>query len=140
MAIELIPLATATLKVGQPIKLGDVGIGTRLVAEILSAEWDGDRIKAKQIGTAAADWPLIGTDGVGRLDVRSTLQTHDGAVIYVRYEGRSTSGADGSTLYTSPLFETASPEYAWLNKIQAVAKGRITPGAQTLVYEIYEVR
>lgn len=140
MAIELIPLATATLKVGQPIILGNVGIGTRLVAEIVSAEWNGDRIKAKQIGSAAADWPLIGSDGIGRLDVRSTLQTHDGAIIYVHYEGRSISAADGSTLYTSPLFETASPEYAWLNKIQAVAKGRIAAGQQTLVYDIYEVR
>ena len=140
MAIELIPLAIAELKVGTPIVIGNVGIGTRLIIDIASAEWKGDRLNAKQIGSLAGDWPLVSADGVGRIDVRATLQTDDGALIYVRYEGRSATGADGATLYTSPLFETASPEYAWLNKIQAVAKGRIAPGAQTLVYEIYEVR
>jgi hypothetical protein len=139
MALELVPLAIAKLKVKTPpTVIGNIGTGTRLVAEIQSAEWKGDRIKAKQIGAAAADWPLVGTDGIGRLDVRSTLQTDDGALIYVHYEGRSTTGADGTTLYTSPLFETSSPEYAWLNKIQAVAKGRIVDGV--LTYEIYEVR
>ncbi|MBV9511984.1 MAG: DUF3237 family protein, partial [Caulobacteraceae bacterium] len=47
--------------------------------------------------------------------------------------------AAGATLYSSPLFETAAPQYAWLNGVQAVAKGRIIEDGW-LVYEVYEVR
>ncbi len=35
-------------------------------------------------------------------------------------------------------FETGDARYAWLNKIQSVAKGRLD--GSNLVYEIYEVR
>ena len=31
--------------------------------------------------------PVIGADGVGRLDVRAAIETHDGANIYVSYTG-----------------------------------------------------
>lgn len=140
MSIELIPLTTAELVVNvPPIVVGDVGSGTRLIVEIASSQWTGERLTAKQIGSAAADWPLVTAEGIGRLDVRSTLQTHDGAVIYVHYQGRSTTDANGTTLYAAPLFETADPRYTWLNKIQAVAKGRVLED-QRLVYEIYELR
>jgi hypothetical protein len=36
------------------------------------------------------------------------------------------------------LYETGDERYAWLNRIQAVAKG--TLDGQTLTYEIAEVR
>ncbi len=36
---------------------------------------------------AAADWMLVGTDGFGRVDVRATVQTVDGAHVYVQYAG-----------------------------------------------------
>lgn len=137
MSVELVPLATASLKVGKPITIGDTGAGTRLVAEIESAVWEGDRLRARQVGVGA-DWPLMGADGVGRLDVRSTLQTDDGATIYVHYQGRVVGGAAGPTLYSAPLFETAAPQYLWLNSVQAVAKGRFEGGL--MVYEVFEVR
>jgi hypothetical protein len=41
-------------------------------------------------------------------------------------------------IYTAPLYETGDERYAWINKIQAVAKGK-TDG-QLLEYEIYELR
>ncbi len=30
---------------------------------------------------------MIGADGIGRLDVRAAIETHDGANIYVSYTG-----------------------------------------------------
>ncbi|MEP7348425.1 MAG: DUF3237 domain-containing protein [Sphingorhabdus sp.] len=139
MSIELVPLATVELKPGTPVVVGDTGAGTRLVVDIEAAVWTGERINARQVGRAAADWPLIGSGGIGKLDVRTTLQTDDGAIIYVHYNGRSVSDADGPILRTAPLFETAAPQYAWLNAVQAVAKGRIQTDGM-LVYEVYEVR
>jgi hypothetical protein len=41
-------------------------------------------------------------------------------------------------VYAAPLFETGDERYAWLNRIQAVAKG--TLDGPTLTYEIAEMR
>jgi Protein of unknown function (DUF3237) len=49
-----------------------------------------------------------------------------------------TGGPDRATVYSAPLFSTGDPRYAWLNKIQVVAKG--TLDGQTLTYEMAEVR
>lgn len=50
-------------------------------------------------------------------------------------------GAPGTGLDTAaPLYDTADPRYAWLNKIQAVAKGVVTPDLSRLDYEIFELR
>ena len=42
-------------------------------------EITGDRIKGKFRNLAAADW-LTMTEGFGHLDVRATIETHDGAL------------------------------------------------------------
>ncbi|MFN0313762.1 MAG: DUF3237 domain-containing protein [Burkholderiales bacterium] len=75
--------------------------------------------------------------GALRLDVRATLRTDDGALIYLSYNGiiqHSAESADklakGELLttkdipyfITAPTFQTASPKYAWLNSVQAINK------------------
>jgi hypothetical protein len=40
-------------------------------------------------------------------------------------------------LRTTPFFETASPAYAWLNKIVAVGVGERRP--RDVVYEVFEI-
>jgi Protein of unknown function (DUF3237) len=140
MSIELVPLMTATINLREPIMLPNTPSGTRLIVEVASATFEGDRIRGKQKGVAAADWLTVGPDGTGTLDVRATLETDDGAVIYSFYRGRlDTTPPLGSVpIYAAPLYETGDERYAWINKIQAVAKGE-TDG-QLLEYEIYEVR
>jgi len=41
------------------------------------------------------------------------------------------------SIYTAPRFEAGDPSYAWLNKLQAVAKG--TLDGSFLTYEVYEL-
>ena len=74
----------------------------------------------------AGDWLTIGPDNVATLDIRFVLETHDGANVLVQGMGRTDSVkfASGGPLYFAPLFETKDPRYAWLNKVQAIAKGR----------------
>jgi hypothetical protein len=139
MPIELVPLATATLDLEEPIMLPNTPLGTRAIVEVRNAVYTGERLNAKQTGIAA-DWLHIGSDGSGAVDIRLTLQTHDGAPVYVTYQGRIdvSGGLGAAPLYTSPLFETGDERYAWLNKIQAVAKD--TLDGLRLTYEIYECR
>ncbi len=83
------------------------------------------------------DWLRIMPSGAMRLDVRATLKTDDGALIYVSYNGiMQHSAASGEKLnkgellttkdipyfITAPTFQTAAPKYAWLNSVQAVGK------------------
>jgi hypothetical protein len=67
------------------------------------------------------------------------METDDGAVIYVTYQGRRdfSQGLD-APIYTAPRFDTGDERYAWLNKIQAAAKGNVE--GTTLTYEVCELR
>ncbi len=64
------------------------------------------------------------------------IRTDDGAVIYVTYNGRC--DRDRGTYTVAPTFETSDERYVWLNKVQAVGRGRVEDGR--IVYWMYEVR
>jgi hypothetical protein len=132
MAIDLIPLCTATYTMGDSFAVAP----THVVAEVLDGRLEGERLRATVKGRANADWLTVGPDGVGHLDVRVTLETDDGALVLMTYTGR----IDLATLtaYGAPTFRTGDERYAWLNRIQAVAKGTFAP--PVLTYEIHEVR
>ena len=140
MTIELVPLAQATLTLGAPNILSKGPLGTRMVVDISSAVWEGERLNARQAKGPSGDWALIGNDGTLFVDVRATLETHDGALILVTYHGRADYfKGSPDAIYGAPTFETSDPRYLWLNKVQAIAKGK-SDGAGGLVYDIFEVR
>jgi hypothetical protein len=99
-----------------------------------------------------ADWQVIRPDGVADLDARYTLETSDGALIYVRNRGyrhgpaevlnklSSGENVDPSLYYmrTTPRFETGDARYAWLNRIVCVATGARRSAAVEL--EVFEVK
>ncbi|MEO8005112.1 MAG: DUF3237 domain-containing protein [Betaproteobacteria bacterium] len=83
------------------------------------------------------DWLRVLPSGALRLDVRATLKTDDGALIYITYNGiiqHSAESADklnkGELLtakdipyfIAAPTFETSSEKYAWLNSVQLAIK------------------
>lgn len=137
--IALVPLAKATLKLGVPAVMPGTPRGMRMIVDVEDARWEGV-ISGRQLGQPSGDWAVVDSHGALNIDVRTTLETDDGALIYVRYEGRSDySKAGASPLIIAPLFETNDPRYAWLNTVQAIGKGRAT-GMSEIVYEIFEVR
>jgi hypothetical protein len=95
---------------------------------------------------------VIRGDGVADLDARYTLETSDGALIYVRNHGYRHGPADvlkklaagedvDPALYymrTSPLFETGDARYAWLNRLICVGTGARRKSSVHL--EIFEVK
>jgi len=73
--------------------------------------------------------------------VRATLATDDGALIFIRYNGRvdfSNPEAPGPA-YTTPRFETGDERDAWRNTIQAVMNGR-SDGRTPIAYRLCELR
>jgi len=83
--------------------------------------------------------------------VRATLETDDGARIYVQYYGvivmneavNRALAPGGATAYgdtyfmTQPRCETGDPRYKWLNRVIAVAEGRLVSG--NVEYRVFEV-
>jgi hypothetical protein len=140
MALELIPVGTAEIGLAEPIMMPGGPYGTRAIVEITSASYSGDRLRGKLKGSAAADWLVVSPQGMGMMDVRLTIETDDGALIYLAYSGRVdiSQGIEGATVYSTPLMETGDERYAWVNGVQMVAKGVVSAGV--LTYEIYELR
>jgi Protein of unknown function (DUF3237) len=137
--LELIPLANATYRTREFIEVGVGPAGRRIVGEIASVRFEGARLRGDLYGAAAADWVLVGPRSVIAVDVRYTLRTDDGALVYVQYDGRS-DGSDGQgrkPTYSAARFETADPRYAWLNTILAVGKAEFR--GEELHYEWFEL-
>ena len=139
MSIELVPLTTFIVELADPVVLANTPAGTRVIVEMKDFHIDGERLRGRMRGRAAADWLTIGPDATGTIDVRATMETDDGAVVYVSYQGRRdfSQGMD-APIYTAPKFETGDERYAWLNRVQAIAKGTVS--GSTLTYEVYELR
>lgn len=112
--------------------------GNLTIITVMSGSFEGPRLRGRVLPVAGGDWVSVRDDGSMRLDVRLVLETHDGALVYMTYGGVGVVGDDGSlSLRTAPVFETAAPEYAWLNRIQAVATGSVAPG--TVTYDVYQL-
>lgn len=131
--------------------LGATPLGRRRIIGITGGSFRGPRLSGK-ILPGGADWQLIRADGVAYLDARYTLETDDGALIYVNNKGyrhgpaealeRLSRGeeVDSGLIYTrtTPWFETSAQRYAWLNRTICVATGARRPAAVEL--EIFEVK
>jgi len=144
MALDLVPLCRVTVRPAEAVDLGLTPAGQRYMVTLGESRWEGERLRARlKAEVAAADWLVVAPDGTGQIDIRLTLETDDGALIYVHYQGRRDftavdAGID-APVYIAPLFETGDPRYGWLNKVQAVGKGTMAD-EDTRVYEVYELR
>jgi hypothetical protein len=137
--IQLIPLGTMDIELGEPVIVGDGPKGSRMVVDVLSVKLRGERVQAELATNDAADWLTISDNGkLGALDVRLTLKTEDGAFIYVEYSGRM--DMEAGLIAVAPTFQTGSPDYSWLNRIQGVAAGSVNADTGLLTYTLYEAQ
>ncbi|MEA4898993.1 MAG: DUF3237 domain-containing protein [Christensenellaceae bacterium] len=120
MSIRLVPFCKVVVTPGPPVDLGGTPSGRRIMVNIVDSVWEGETFNAKlKSGTAAGDWMIIGADGTAMIDIRLTLETHDGALVYVSYYGRrnftEVEKVVDAPVYIAPLFETCDPRYEWIN-------------------------
>ena len=138
MKLEYLLTYRAELK--PAVNVGAGPNGTRQVYDVTGGTFEGPKLRGTLL-PSGGDWIQVGSDGMGRLDVRATFKTDDGAHIYVQYFGVADFAAgmekfsrgestDFGEIYfiTTPRFETGDERYAWLNRIVAVAEGRAGPG------------
>jgi hypothetical protein len=121
------PLLTLRLNTASTQTIGDCPHGTRLTFPITGGVFDGDRLRGKVL-SGGGDWVVKRADGVLELDLRITLQTDDGVLIHMTFEGIRDDGASGAPYFrTLPRFETADAKYSFLNRLLAVGTGEIGP-------------
>jgi hypothetical protein len=131
--------------------VGETPQGDRRILYIKGGSFSGPKLMGTVL-PGGGDWLLFRKDASAQLDVRTTLRTNDGALIYVNYRGVSVippdvrqqimrgEDVDPAKYYfrTAPYFETSSEKYRWLNNIVAIGVGKRTNTG--VVYSIYTVK
>jgi hypothetical protein len=129
------PLFTLRLATAPTQDVGATPHGTRITFPIVGGAFEGERLRGKVLA-GGDDWAIKRGDGVIELDLRVTLETDDGALVHMTFEGLRDDAAPGAPYFrTLPRFETAAPKYAFLNKLLAVGQGVIGPEGPVHVIE-----
>jgi hypothetical protein len=137
--------------VGEPLDLGDLARGRRRIVPLTSGTFAGPELNGTLLPGSSADWQVVLPDGTALGDVRYTLQTDGGDLLYVQSRGvrhgsaevleRLARGEDVDateyTFRTSTRIEAAAPELAWLNRGVFISVGGRKPGG--VIYETYLV-
>ena len=138
------------ITVAPPLDFGETDHGHRRIVAQTGGRFTG-RLNGTLLPGASADWQLVLGDGTALGDIRSTLQTDDGHLLYVQSRSvrhgrpevldRLARGEDVDaseyTFRTSTQIETAAPELDWLNKGIFVSVGGRHPDG--VIYETYLV-
>ena len=136
---ELIELGTMEVDFGELNEI-DGPKGKRLFVGLKEVILDTEKIKAKLSSSiGAGEWATSSdNDSIDSLDVRITLETDDGELIYTEYSGRGLRNE--GLVVAAPTFQTGSEKYKWLNRVQAVMSGQFNMEKGKLFYRLYEVR
>jgi hypothetical protein len=141
-----------TAKLTEPEVIGPLPGGIRVNIYVTGGEISGPKLSGK-LRPVGADWLTIRRDGIGILDVRATMETTEGALIYLSYFGTVDLGetgyeeflqgkppASGTPIRSSPRFHTSHPDYLWLNRPDCVGVGQAFLERSEVAYDVYAVR
>ncbi len=147
IATEYVMTVHAPLEAGQEV---DPAL---IIYNVGPGGWvKGPRIEGT-IVPPGGDWFRVLPSGVSRLDVRLTIRTTDGALVYMTYNGifRDTKEAEARAqkgevlgskdLYfvIAPTLQTAARKYDWLNGLQYIGKMVSYKSDAFVQYDIFAV-
>jgi hypothetical protein len=134
---------------GQALDLGDVTSGHRRIVPQTGGTFVGPELSGKLLAGTSADWQIVLPDGTALGDIRYTLQTDRGDLLYVRSRsvrhgsaevlarlGRGEDVDASEYIFrASTQIESAAPDLDWLNKgVFVSVGGRQATG---VIYETY---
>jgi len=136
---------------GEPLPLGETAHGQRRIVPLTGGVFTGPSMSGKLVSGGSADWQVVLPDGTALADLRYTLETEAGRLLYVQARGVRHGSADvlarlargddvepsEYTFRSSIQIETAAAELEWLNKGVFIAVGGREPGR--VIYETYLV-
>jgi hypothetical protein len=136
---------------GQPLDLGERPQGHRRIVPLTGGTFTGPELSGRLLAGASADWQTVLPDGTALGDIRYTLQTDAGELLYVQSRGvrhgsaevlaRLGRGEDVDageyTFRTSTQIEAAARPLDWLNKGIFISVGGRQ--ADRVIYDTYLV-
>jgi hypothetical protein len=136
---------------GEALDVGNVAQGRRRIVPQTGGIFAGPELNGMLLAGASADWQIVRPDGSALGDIRFTLQTDRGDLLYVRSHGVRHGSADvlarlsrgeevDASEYvfrTSTRIETAAPDLDWLNTGVFISVGGRQLGS--VIYEVYLV-
>ena len=135
-----------------PWELGPTSpLGRRRIIPITGGRFHGPLLKGEILDNGA-DWQVVTGEGVAIIDTRYLLRLEDGALAYLQTRGFRHGPAeviaalargeevDPARYYfrVTLQFETASPNFGWLN--HTLALGSALRRSDAVVYDAYVVR
>jgi Protein of unknown function (DUF3237) len=124
-------------------------LGTRLIAVASGGQVDGPCLEGEVL-PGGGDWLFFGADGIARMDVRASIRTAGGEMVYMTGQGRAeilgeardrflageTVSQDEVRSRLGLVFETGGGVHRWLNA--AVAVGLVNELSQRHIdYRVY---
>lgn len=144
---DLVFFAALTINL-RPEILGETPDGYRISFFVDTGRVVGPRIDAT-VRRDGGDWMCIRRDGIGVINVRTTYETAEGALILDRAGGSFDLGPEGYAkiaagqftgtppFYATPTFLTAHPDWKWLNRCQGFGIGRVVMEDLRVECDIY---
>jgi uncharacterized protein DUF3237 len=125
---------------GATLKIDGVQTGDRRIVPLVGGTFTGPELNGNLLPVGSACWQIVSSDGTALTDVRYTLQTDSGALLYVRSSGVDLGGSielGERVFHTATRIETAAPYLDWLaSGVLVTVVGR---AAVNLLYETYLV-
>ena len=135
--------------VGDPQDVGDISAGRRRIVPLTGGTFRGPELSGTLLAGASADWQIILPDGTALGDVRYTLETESGDLLYVQSQSvrqgsaavldRLTRGEEvdaGEYSFRGTCrIEARADRLSWLNKGTFVSVGGRQRGG--VIYEVH---
>jgi len=134
-----------------PEVIGELPEGIRVNFYSTGGEITGPKVRGR-LKPVGGDWMTVRKDGTALMDVRTTFETDDGALILALYQGIADLGEDGYErflkgelpavvkLRMSPRFVTSHSKYSWLNRLHCLGIGEYRAATNDALYDVYAVR
>lgn len=144
---DLVHVADLVVSIAEPIEIGRIAGNLRRVIPIAGGDVLGPMLRGKVL-PGGADYQIMRADGITDLQARYAIETEDRRLIYVENSGirygppelmeklRRGEAVDPALIYfrTTPRFETAAPEYAWLMRSLFICSGARFPDRVEMRY------
>jgi Protein of unknown function (DUF3237) len=148
---RLNPIYRLEASIGDPLDLGETSAGHRRIVPLTGGSFRGPELRGTLLAGASADWQILLADGTALGDVRYTLKTERGDLLYVQSQsvrhgsaavlerlGRGEDVDAGEYTFRGLVnIETGADSLDWLNKGTFISVG----GRQRagVIYEVYLV-
>jgi hypothetical protein len=141
-----------SLSTGAPQGVGAVRNGELRIVPVSGGTVEGPELRGEVLPGTAADWLRVDGDGTAHMDVRLTVRSEAGHLVFVHYTGIRTGPPEALArlnrgeavppedyyFRTAVRFETGAAELGWMNRVIAVGVGQRPPSGP--VYDVYAVR